>query len=93
MGTHSYIVRGKGSEDSFQSCSHGAGRRMSRHEAKKTISRDDLDRALGHVRLRAGSDVRDEAPQAYKPIDEVMENQKDLVDILVELSPLATVKG
>lgn len=93
MGAHSYIVRGKGCEASFRSCSHGAGRRMSRHEAKKTISRDDLDRAMGHVRLRAGSDVRDEAPQAYKPIDEVMQNQKDLVDILVELSPLATIKG
>ncbi len=93
MGTHSYIVRGQGSEESFRSCSHGAGRRMSRHDALKSISRDDLDRALGNVRLRAGSDVRDEAPQAYKSIDEVMENQKDLVDILVELSPLATVKG
>lgn len=93
MGTHSYIVRGKGNELSFKSCSHGAGRRMSRHEAKKTISRNDMDHALGNVRLRAGSDVRDEAPQAYKPIDEVMQNQKDLVDILVELSPLATIKG
>ncbi|MCX7011685.1 MAG: RtcB family protein [Candidatus Sumerlaeota bacterium] len=94
MGAHSYIVRGKGAEDSFRSCSHGAGRRMSRGEARKSISFDDMNRALGATRLRAGSkDVRDEAPQAYKPIEQVLRDQQDLVEVMVDLAPLATVKG
>ena len=94
MGAHSYIVRGKGLADSFRSCAHGAGRRMSRSEAFRTISSEAFDQALGGVRLKAGSkDVRDEAPQAYKPIDEVMRNQADLVEIVVDLAPLATIKG
>jgi tRNA-splicing ligase RtcB len=94
MGAHSYIVKGKGAEESFRSCSHGAGRRMSRSQARHTISFDQFNNALGPVRLRAGSkDCRDEAPQAYKDIDRVMRDQQDLVEILVDLSPLATVKG
>ena len=93
MGSKSYIVEGKGNADSFQSCSHGAGRRLSRSEAFRKITKADLKYALGEVVLRHASDVRDEAPQAYKDIDAVMAAQSDLVDIRVALSPLAVVKG
>ncbi len=96
MGTKSYIVKGKGNKDSFQSCSHGAGRTMSRSKAKETLNLDDeiaaLD-ALGVIHgLRNVGDL-DEAPSSYKDIAVVMDNQKDLVDIAVELSPLGVVKG
>jgi len=93
MGSKSYIIEGKGNLDSFQSCSHGAGRRMSRSEAFRKITKADLKEALGDVVLRHASDVRDEAPQAYKDIDVVMAAQSDLVDIRVTLSPLAVIKG
>ncbi|MFH0792597.1 MAG: RtcB family protein [bacterium] len=93
MGTASYIVVGKGNPESFCSCSHGAGRAMSRTEARLRIGKHDLERALGDVKVAHGGDVRDEAPQAYKNITQVMDNQSDLVDILVKLTPLATVKG
>jgi len=93
MGSRSYIVVGKGNPDSFASCSHGAGRRMSRKEAFRTISQEALKEALGAVVVRHGGDVRDEAPQAYKDIDEVMRAQKDLVEIAHTLSPLAVIKG
>ena len=93
MGARSHIVEGKGNPDSFTSCSHGAGRRMSRREAFRTISKEDLKQALGNVVIRHASDVRDEAPQAYKDIDAVMAAQADLVDIRVTLSPLAVIKG
>jgi len=93
MGSKSYIVEGKGNRDSFESCSHGAGRRMSRKEAFRKITTADLKQGLGDVVVRHASDVRDEAPQAYKDIDEVMAAQSDLVDIRVTLSPLAVIKG
>jgi tRNA-splicing ligase RtcB len=93
MGAPSYIVAGLACPDSFQSCSHGAGRVLSRTAAKRQISKQDLARALGKVIVRHSGDVRDEAPQAYKNIQEVMANQRDLVDILVKLEPLATIKG
>jgi len=93
MGSKSYIVVGKGNPDSFQSCSHGAGRRMSRSEAFRRITKDELKHEMGGVVLRHASDVRDEAPQAYKDIDEVMAAQADLVDIKVTLTPLGVVKG
>lgn len=93
MGAKSYIVEGKGNPDSLASCSHGAGRRMSRREAFRQISQADLKHALGNVVVRHASDVRDEAPQAYKDIDKVMAAQSDLVDIRVTLSPLAVIKG
>lgn len=96
QGTHSYIVRGKGNLESFQSCSHGAGRRMGRKEAQRSLSlaneQAKLD-ALGVVHsVRNVADL-DEAPGAYKDIDIVMSNQTDLVDIVVKLSPLAVIKG
>lgn len=96
QGTKSYIVQGLGNPESFMSCSHGAGRKMSR---KKAIAALDLELEkkrmddLGIVHgLRNKSDL-DEAAGAYKDIDEVMENQKDLVKVLVELTPLGVIKG
>jgi tRNA-splicing ligase RtcB len=93
MGSKSYIIEGKGNADSFQSCSHGAGRRLSRTEAFRRITKADLKQAMGEVVLRHASDVRDEAPQAYKNIDEVMSAQSDLVDVRVTLTPLGVIKG
>jgi tRNA-splicing ligase RtcB len=93
MGTKSYVVRGLGNPDSFQSCSHGAGRALSRSQARNRISKEDLKQALGPVRVLHKSDMRDEAPQAYKSIAEVMENQSDLVETAHELTPLAGIKG
>ena len=96
QGTKSYIVQGKGNPESFKSCSHGAGRVMSR---KKAIRELDLDAEIAKLDqkgiihgIRHKSDL-DEASSAYKDIDVVMQNQNDLVDILVELTPLAVVKG
>ena len=99
MGTKSYITEGLGNVQSFTSCSHGAGRRMGRANASRTITLEEADRAMeGIVYGRWGKDRNGkldfgEAPQAYKDIDVVMENQKDLVKILVELKPLAVIKG
>lgn len=99
MGTKSYIVEGLGNVQSFMSCSHGAGRKMGRMEASRTITLEEADKSMeGVVYGRWGKDRKGnldfgEAPQAYKDIDVVMENQKDLVKILVELKPLAVVKG
>ena len=94
QGTHSYIVRGKGNPDSFQSCSHGAGRRMGRKQAKRELDLGAEIAAMGDVvhGIRTVQDL-DEAPGAYKDIDVVMANQADLVDIEVELTPLAVVKA
>jgi tRNA-splicing ligase RtcB len=93
MGTRSYIVRGKGNPMSFESCSHGAGRRMSRGEAKRTFSLEDHAKAVEGVECRRDADVIDETPGAYKPIDAVMEAQKDLVDVVHELKQVLCVKG
>jgi tRNA-splicing ligase RtcB len=93
MGTRSYIVRGKGHPMSFESCSHGAGRRMSRGEAKRTFSLEDHAKAVQGVECRRDADVIDETPGAYKPIDAVMEAQKDLVDVVHELKQVLCVKG
>jgi tRNA-splicing ligase RtcB len=93
MGTRSYIVRGKGNPMSFESCSHGAGRRMSRGEAKRTFSLEDHAKAVEGVECRRDADVIDETPGAYKPIDAVMEAQKDLVDDVHELKQVLCVKG
>jgi tRNA-splicing ligase RtcB len=96
QGTKSYIVEGLGNPESFMSCSHGAGRKMSRKQAQKVLSLEDeagkLDR-LGVLHAIRGKKDLDEAPGAYKDIGKVMENQQDLVKILVELTPLAVVKG
>lgn len=96
QGTKSYIVRGKGNKDSFTSCSHGAGRKMGRGEATRQLNLADEikrldDQGIIHG-IRTIKDL-DEASGAYKDINVVMENQKDLVEILVELTPLAVIKG
>jgi tRNA-splicing ligase RtcB len=82
MGAKSYIVRGKGAADSFQSCAHGAGRRMSRGAAMKSFTREDLARQTEGVVCRKDEGVIDEIPGAYKDIDTVMENQCDLVAVV-----------
>jgi tRNA-splicing ligase RtcB (3'-phosphate/5'-hydroxy nucleic acid ligase) len=93
MGTSSYIVKGLGNPDSFMSCSHGAGRTMSRSKAKKTIDITDFRFKMKDIECDATVDHLDEAPQAYKDIDEVMRQQADLVESTVQLSPLAVIKG
>jgi tRNA-splicing ligase RtcB len=96
QGTKSYIVKGKGNPESFMSCSHGAGRKMSRTQAIKELDLEKEIKTLDDLGIIHGIRNRedlDEAPSSYKNIDEVMENQKDLVEILVELTPLAVVKG
>jgi len=96
QGTSSYIVKGKGNRDSFTSCSHGAGRRMGRGQATRDLSLDkEIEFLNNQGILHSIVNVKDldEAPSAYKDIDIVMENQKDLVEILVKLKPLAVIKG
>ena len=93
MGARSFIVRGKGNPESFHSCSHGAGRMMSRTEAKRRFTVEDHIRATEGVECRKDAEVIDETPAAYKPIDAVMEAQKDLVDIVHTLKQVVCVKG
>lgn len=96
QGTASYIVIGKGNEASFNSCSHGAGRRLGRNEAQRQLSVEKEVKKLeelGIIHSVRGKKDLDEAPSAYKDIRTVMNNQTDLVDILVELKPLAVIKG
>ena len=93
MGTKSYIVRGLGNEQSFCSCSHGAGRRMSRTAARRMFSREDLEAQTLGVECRKDGGVLDEIPAAYKDIDVVMANQSDLVEIVHTLKQLVCVKG
>lgn len=96
QGTKSYIVKGKGNIHSFKSCSHGAGRKIGRNVAQKTLNLEEEIKKLddmGVLHAIRGSKDLDEAPGAYKNIDEVMKNQEDLVEILVELQPLAVIKG
>lgn len=93
MGARSYIVRGKGNANSFCSCSHGAGRVMSRTEAKKRFTVDDHVHATEGVECRKDADVVDETPMAYKDIDAVMAAQKDLVDVVHTLKQVVCVKG
>jgi tRNA-splicing ligase RtcB len=93
MGTRSYIVRGKGEPESFCSCSHGAGRAMSRGEAKRRFSVEDHAKATEGIECRKDAAVIDETPMAYKPIDKVMEAQADLVEVAHELRQVVCVKG
>jgi len=93
MGARSYIVRGKGNPESFCSCSHGAGRAMSRGEAKRRFTIEDHARATAGVECRKDADVIDETPMAYKPIDQVMAAQGDLVEVVHELRQVVCVKG
>ncbi len=93
MGAKSFIVRGLGNEDSFCSCSHGAGRTMSRTQAKKQFTLQDQVRATAHVECRKDKDVIDEIPMAYKDIDAVMLAQKELVEVVHTLRQVVCVKG
>ena len=93
MGTKSYIVEGRGEPDSFCSCSHGAGRRMSRTQARKQFTKADLEIQTKGVECRKDSDVIDEIPGAYKDIDQVMKDQEDLVKVVYELKQVLCVKG
>lgn len=93
MGAKSFIVRGKGNRDSFHSCSHGAGRAMSRTEAKRRFTIEDHAAATAGVECRKDLDVVDETPAAYKDIDAVMSAQADLVDIVATLKQVLCVKG
>jgi len=93
MGARSYIVRGKGSAESFHSCAHGAGRKMSRNAAQKAFSTKDLEAQTAGVICRKDKGVIDEIPGAYKNIDEVMANQSDLVDVVHTLKQVLCVKG
>lgn len=93
MGARSYIVRGRGNPESFMSCSHGAGRAMSRAEAKRRFTIADHAAATAGVECRKDAEVIDETPMAYKSIDAVMEAQKDLVDVVHTLRQVVCVKG
>jgi len=93
MGTRSYIVRGLGNPDSFCSCSHGAGRVMSRTKARRQFTKEDHAKATAHVECRKDGGVIDETPAAYKPIEKVMAAQSDLVEIAYELRQVVCVKG
>ncbi len=93
MGAKSFIVKGKGNANSFHSCSHGAGRKMSRMEANKKFNINDLAKETEGVECRKDKGVIDEIPSAYKNIDTVMDNQSDLVEIVAELKQIMCIKG
>ncbi|UUU31719.1 RtcB family protein [Streptomyces sp. CA-210063] len=93
MGTGSYIVKGLGNEKSFNSASHGAGRRMSRTAAKRRFSTKDLEEQTRGVECRKDSGVVDEIPGAYKPIEQVIDQQRDLVQVVAKLKQVVCVKG
>ncbi|KJY29184.1 RtcB family protein [Streptomyces sp. NRRL S-495] len=93
MGTGSYIVRGLGNEASFNSASHGAGRKMSRTAAKKRFSTSDLVEQTAGVECRKDAGVVDEIPGAYKSIEKVIEQQRDLVEVVAHLKQVVCVKG
>jgi tRNA-splicing ligase RtcB len=93
MGARSFIVRGRGNAASFESCAHGAGRRMSRGEARRRFSTADLVAQTAGVECRKDDGVLDEIPAAYKDVDEVMANQADLVEVAQVLRQVLNVKG
>lgn len=93
MGVGSYITRGKGSILSWNSSAHGAGRKMSRKQAHKMISQEEFEASMKGVVCDTDPGVKDEAPQAYKDLTEVMKNQESLTDIVYRLLPLLNVKG
>jgi tRNA-splicing ligase RtcB len=93
MGTGSYIVKGLGNEASFNSASHGAGRRMSRNAAKRRFSARDLEEQTRGVECRKDSGVVDEIPGAYKSIEQVIDQQRDLVEVVAKLKQVVCVKG
>jgi hypothetical protein len=93
MGARSYIVRGLGNDESFHSCSHGAGRAMSRNEAKRRFTTADQEKATAGIECHKDEEVIDEIPFAYKPIEDVMNAQSDLVEIAHTLRQVVCVKG
>lgn len=93
MGAKSFIVRGQGNHESYCSCSHGAGRAMSRNQAKLHFSLDDLIQQTAGVECRKDGGVLDEIPAAYKPIEQVMANQAELVEVVATLKQVVCVKG
>ncbi len=93
MGAKSFIVRGLGNPDSFHTCSHGAGRVMSRTDAKRRFTVADHEKATAGIECRKDADVIDETPMAYKDIDAVMAAQSDLVEIVHTLRQVVCVKG
>lgn len=93
MGARSFIVRGKGNPESFNSCSHGAGRRMSRGEANRRFTVADLAEQTAGIECRKDAGVVDEIPAAYKPIQDVIDRQRDLIDVVAELRQVLCVKG
>ncbi len=93
MGAPSFIVRGRGNPESFASCSHGAGRRLGRNQARKTIGESDFKAALAGTFTRPSREYLDEAPQAYKDVGEVIARQADLIEVVHTLRPIVTVKG
>jgi tRNA-splicing ligase RtcB (3'-phosphate/5'-hydroxy nucleic acid ligase) len=93
MGAKSFIVKGKGNLESYCSCSHGAGRLLSRTKAKHTYTLDDLIQQTAGIECRKDSGVIDEIPAAYKPIEQVMANQADLVEVVATLRQVLCVKG
>ncbi len=93
MGTGSFIVRGLGNPEAFESAPHGAGRKMSRGEARRRFTREDLARQTEGVECRKDAGVLDEIPGAYKPIGEVIENSSDLVEVVARLKQVVCVKG
>ncbi len=93
MGARSYIVRGRGCQESFDSCAHGAGRAMSRKEARRRFTHEDLAAQTSGIVCRKDEGVVDEIPAAYKDIDTVMDNQTDLVEVVHELTQVLNVKG
>ena len=93
MGARSFIVRGKGNADSYCSCSHGAGRRLSRSAAKRRYTVDDLKHQTAGVECRKDEGVLDETPGAYKDIDKVMAAQADLVEVVHTLKQVMCIKG
>jgi tRNA-splicing ligase RtcB (3'-phosphate/5'-hydroxy nucleic acid ligase) len=93
MGAKSYIVRGKGNPQSFCSCAHGAGRKMSRSAAKRQFSEQDVEKQTAGIECRKDKGVIDEIPSAYKDIDQVMQNQSDLIEVVHTLKQVICVKG
>ena len=93
MGTASYVVRGKGCRESFNTAPHGAGRRMSRRQAHKTFTMEDFDRDMAGVEVRRSKSFLDELPGAYKDIDAVIEQSADLVDVVHTFRQVVNVKG
>jgi tRNA-splicing ligase RtcB len=93
MATGSYIVRGLGNPESFRSCSHGAGRVMSRGEATRSISLESFAHKMRGIVAETGAEYVDEAPQAYKDLDTVIHNQADLIEPVRRLTPIMNVKG